>query len=161
VPRESYYEVLGVDPYASQREVKAAFRRLSLRVHPDHGGSAEQFVLIQQAYDTLSDPLRRAAYDRALRHRGVGDLGSSAVEDGGEEWWAEPMDPWPPSAWASAPPRRRSTRAFALLAFGLALVLLAGSFPATASPWLALGGACLLCAGVLVAIVHRLGRSQR
>lgn len=150
VSRATYYDLLGVEPDASQREVKAAFRRRSLSVHPDHGGSAEAFVRLQEAYEVLSDPIRRAAYDRSLAH---GDR----VERSGSEWIAEPDDPWPPSAWAPVPRRRRSTRAFTLLAFGLALVLLAGSFPATASPWLALAGLCLLVAGVVWAVVRRVG----
>jgi curved DNA-binding protein CbpA len=129
----TFYDLLGVEPDASQREVKAAFRRRSLSVHPDHGGSAEAFVRLQEAYEVLSDPIRRAAYDRSLAR-------GERADAWGTDWTAEAPDPWPP------------------LAFGLALVLLAGSFPATVGPWLALGGLCLLVAGVLWALVRRFGR---
>jgi curved DNA-binding protein CbpA len=147
----TFYDLLGVEPDASQREVKAAFRRRSLSVHPDHGGSAEAFVRLQEAYEVLSDPIRRAAYDRALAR-------GERADASGTDWTAEAPDPWPPSAWAPAPRRRRSAKAFTAVAFGLALVLLAGSFPATVAPWLALGGLCLLVAGVLWALVRRFGR---
>ncbi len=61
--RPSHYEVLGVDPAASEAEIKAAFtRRMSLfGVHPMAAGAQ-----ICAAYETLRDPTRRKAYDRSL-----------------------------------------------------------------------------------------------
>jgi hypothetical protein len=61
------YDVLSVDPDASAEEVRAAFHRLSKKVHPDKGGSDALFCLVSDAYEVLSDPARRAAYDRWLR----------------------------------------------------------------------------------------------
>ncbi|KAJ2710324.1 hypothetical protein H4R19_003801 [Coemansia spiralis] len=63
----NYYHVLGVRPDAfSALEMRHNFRRLSLQLHPDKNpDGAGQFMLVQQAYTVLSDPLRRFAYDHA------------------------------------------------------------------------------------------------
>ncbi|XP_050799753.1 dnaJ homolog subfamily C member 21 isoform X1 [Gopherus flavomarginatus] len=63
-----HYEVLGLARDASDEELKRAYRRLALRWHPDKNlenadEAAEQFKLIQAAYDVLSDPQERAWYD--------------------------------------------------------------------------------------------------
>ncbi|NXU59038.1 DJC21 protein, partial [Turnix velox] len=63
-----HYEVLGVKRDAADEELKRAYRRLALRWHPDKNlenaeEAAEQFKLIQAAYDVLSDPQERAWYD--------------------------------------------------------------------------------------------------
>ncbi|NWR38859.1 DJC21 protein, partial [Tachuris rubrigastra] len=63
-----HYEVLGMRRDATEEELKRAYRRLALRWHPDKNlenaeEAAEQFKLIQAAYDVLSDPQERAWYD--------------------------------------------------------------------------------------------------
>ena len=58
------YEVLGVEPTATPAELKAAYRRLLKSVHPDAGGNAALFRQVQAAFECLSDPDRRALYDR-------------------------------------------------------------------------------------------------
>ncbi len=65
-----YYELLEIKPGASQAEIKSAHRSLVKVLHPDAGGSQIMFRLVQEAYETLSDPTRRAAYDQR-RARGV------------------------------------------------------------------------------------------
>lgn len=61
-----YYAVLGVDPLASAETIHAAFRRRAKELHPDaQSGDAVAFILLKRAYDTLHDPVDRAAYDRA------------------------------------------------------------------------------------------------
>ncbi len=66
-PRD-YYEVLGVGRSAGETEVKKAFRRLARELHPDvnaHDPDAEErFKEAAEAYEVLSDPERRATYDR-------------------------------------------------------------------------------------------------
>nr|GEX90187.1 hypothetical protein [Tanacetum cinerariifolium] len=70
----SLYDVLGVRMGADTREVKAAYRKLARVLHPDVGSgdsSADEFIKVHSAYSTLSDPEKRADYDRTLFQRRV------------------------------------------------------------------------------------------
>ena len=58
-----HYNTLGVDRNASQEEIKQAYRRLANIHHPDRGGDTAKFQEIQSAYDTLSNPQKKAEYD--------------------------------------------------------------------------------------------------
>ncbi|MCP4605466.1 MAG: J domain-containing protein [Proteobacteria bacterium] len=65
-----YYAVLGVSPTASKSEIKKAYRDLAARYHPDHHQdnelkdlAEEKLAELNQAYQVLSDPARRAAYN--------------------------------------------------------------------------------------------------
>ncbi len=58
------YAVLGVARDATDVWIKGAYRTLAKVLHPDAGGDAEQFVEVSLAYEVLSDPERRARYDR-------------------------------------------------------------------------------------------------
>lgn len=58
-----YYEVLQVSPKASREVIEAAYRRLALKYHPDVGGNEEDFKLLNEAYQVLTDERQRAAYD--------------------------------------------------------------------------------------------------
>lgn len=64
---KGYYARLGVAPNASAADITAAFRREARRLHPDVPvtGNADAFVELKTAYDVLSAPLDRAAYDRS------------------------------------------------------------------------------------------------
>jgi curved DNA-binding protein CbpA len=68
-PAEALYLRLEVTPGASRREIVSAYRRLVHGAHPDalpdDPGAAQRFREITEAYDVLSDPLRRASYDRS------------------------------------------------------------------------------------------------
>jgi molecular chaperone DnaJ len=75
--QRDYYEILGVPKSASNDDLKAAFRRLARQHHPDvnkEPDAEERFKEINEAYAVLSDPDRRAAYDRFGRAgvRGAG-----------------------------------------------------------------------------------------
>jgi DnaJ-class molecular chaperone len=84
-----YYEILGVQRDANKAEVKTAFRRLARELHPDvnnHDPEAEEkFKAAAEAYEVLSDPERRNAYDAyghdGLRGAGAAPGGFGSVED--------------------------------------------------------------------------------
>lgn len=65
--KRDYYEVLGVGRNATNEEIRRAFRKLAFQYHPDRNhedGTAEKFKEVNEAYEALSDPDKRAAYDR-------------------------------------------------------------------------------------------------
>ncbi len=62
----SFYDLLLVNHNASVDEIKLAFKRRALQVHPDKGGSKEEFHLVYQALETLADPEARKKYDNSL-----------------------------------------------------------------------------------------------
>ncbi|MGM1060782.1 J domain-containing protein [Saccharothrix sp. Mg75] len=72
-----YYELLGVGRDASEAEIKSAYRSLAKVMHPDAGGSSGTFRMLQEAYDTLRDPVRRRDYDRGWTHTRPGARPSS------------------------------------------------------------------------------------
>jgi curved DNA-binding protein CbpA len=72
-PEVDYYEVLQVHQKAHPEIIKRAYRTLvaQLHAHPDLGGSHQQMVLINRAYEVLSDPELREAYDRWRQAEGT------------------------------------------------------------------------------------------
>ena len=66
-PAADAYAVLGVSAQASTAEIKAAYRSLVKRHHPDAGGDAERIVALNAAWEVLRDPQRRSRYDAAQR----------------------------------------------------------------------------------------------
>lgn len=67
----SYYEILGVSKTASNDEIKKAFRKLSLKHHPDKPtGNADKFKQINEAYGVLGDAEKRQQYDFKQQHGG-------------------------------------------------------------------------------------------
>lgn len=58
-----YYSTLGVTRNASQDEIKAAYRKLAMKHHPDRGGDEKRFKEISEAYDVLSDPKKKEIFD--------------------------------------------------------------------------------------------------
>jgi len=61
---DDYYKLLGLQRDASQSEIKRAFRRISMKEHPDKGGDPEKYAKISHAYDVLSDEEKRRNYDQ-------------------------------------------------------------------------------------------------
>ena len=58
-----FYEVLQVHPSAEPEVIRAAYRILARKYHPDHGGDARRMIELNDAWDVLGDPARRSAYD--------------------------------------------------------------------------------------------------
>ncbi len=84
--KRDYYEVLGVGRGASAEEIKKAYRALALKHHPDrnpetHKEAEEKFKELSEAYEVLSDPKKRAAYDQ-YGHAGV----AGAFREGNFTW---------------------------------------------------------------------------
>ena len=106
VGRDSYYDILGVSSFAPPDEIRAKYRKLIQRIHPDLDGPAALFRQVQEAYEVLSDPARRATYDRALRNGAASPPPSSQK--------AEPQDTASPGSAgrsASGSGRSGATRA--------------------------------------------------
>ncbi len=75
--KRDYYEILGVSKTSSDNEIKKAYRTLARKSHPDvdkSSGAEERFKEINEAYQVLSDPQKKAAYDQ---------FGHSAFQGGG------------------------------------------------------------------------------
>jgi len=75
--KRDYYEVLGVGREATEKDLKRAYRKLAMEFHPDRNQGNKQaearFKELNEAYDVLKDPEKRAASDR---------LGHAAFEQG-------------------------------------------------------------------------------
>ncbi|MEW5686768.1 MAG: molecular chaperone DnaJ [Pseudomonadota bacterium] len=82
-----YYEILGVERGCDEAGLKAAFRKQAMQHHPDRNGGCEdaasRFKEINEAYSVLSDPQKRAAYDR-FGHAGVNGQGGFGGGQGGQ-----------------------------------------------------------------------------
>ena len=64
---KDYYGILGVEPSAGESEIKTAYRRLARKYHPDvskEAGAEDKFKAVNEAYEALRDPQKRAAYDQ-------------------------------------------------------------------------------------------------
>eukprot|EP00930_Biecheleria_cincta_P043322 TRINITY_DN2976_c0_g1_i1.p1 TRINITY_DN2976_c0_g1~~TRINITY_DN2976_c0_g1_i1.p1 ORF type:complete len:311 (-),score=81.01 TRINITY_DN2976_c0_g1_i1:855-1787(-) len=81
VDTTKFYKLLEVDKNASESEIKKAYRKLAVKHHPDKGGDPEKFKEITRSYEVLSDPDKRAKYDK---------YGEEGLEDGGGS--ADPSD---------------------------------------------------------------------
>ena len=92
--KRDYYEVLGVGRNATDAEIKKAYRRLAMKHHPDRnkaaggdGAAEERFKEAKQAFEILSDPQKRSAYDQ-FGHAGV----DSSVGGGGGAGFGDIFD---------------------------------------------------------------------
>jgi molecular chaperone DnaJ len=80
--KRDYYEILGVNKDASADEIKKAFRRKAVELHPDkQGGDEEKFKEINEAYEVLKDSSKRQRYDQ-FGHAGVGGNGGGSPFEG-------------------------------------------------------------------------------
>src|SRR5437868_4244404 len=88
--KRDYYEILGLAKNATEDDIKKAYRKLAMKHHPDRnqGDGAkkaeEQFKEAKEAYEMLSDPQKRAAYDQ-YGHAGVDPNAGGFRPGGGAE----------------------------------------------------------------------------
>ena len=63
-----YYSILGVPKNADESTIRKAYKKQSMQHHPDRGGNEEKFKEVNEAYQTLKDPQKRAEYDNPQPH---------------------------------------------------------------------------------------------
>lgn len=87
---KDYYRILGLGIDAEHEEIKAAYRILAQRYHPDKGGDHREFLLIQEAYDILSNPHTKRSYDKDLLnniYRGNNSAPAVIKPTNNQSWW--------------------------------------------------------------------------
>jgi molecular chaperone DnaJ len=76
---KDYYNILGIGKSASDEEIKKAYRKLAMKHHPDQGGDELKFKEINEAYQVLSNPQKKAQYDKF----GTADFNQGGFGQGG------------------------------------------------------------------------------
>ena len=73
-----YYAILGIEPASTSGQIKVAYRRLALKYHPDKNPENElagrRFIEITEAYEILSDPIKRSKYDQGLEIEDIDEV---------------------------------------------------------------------------------------
>ena len=72
--KRNHYQILGVDAFSNRDKIKEAYKEAVFRFHPDRNKAAstgEEFLAIQQAYETLADPVKKLNYDTALSNDNI------------------------------------------------------------------------------------------
>jgi len=82
---KNLYEELGIKKSASKSEIKSSYRSLVKKHHPDAGGEKERFLAIQNAWETLNDPIKKEQYDRNF-------FAASSSFDSLNENWEEKLN---------------------------------------------------------------------
>lgn len=103
---QDHYAALGIRRTATAEEIRAAYRHQARQHHPDAGGSPEAFQAVQEAYEQLGDPEKRARYDAALSYvetveRQKEQAAASRQSASGPMMWE--AEPAPPAAEPMAP----------------------------------------------------------
>jgi restriction system protein len=159
--QKTLYEILGVDGDASSAEIRAAHRRLLLKVHPDQGGSDALCRVVQDACETLCDKEARARYD-AERGRAQPSPTAKQYTTYGSPWDEQEDDEDPASeAWEepATPLQPRSRVGDAVAARPSFVLLLAGTLLLWAAlAYQVLGLGVIAVAALAAALVSLWGR---
>ncbi|MGB6136374.1 MAG: DnaJ C-terminal domain-containing protein, partial [Shewanella sp.] len=95
---KDYYMVLGIDPQANVKAVKAAYKKLAVKYHPDvskHADAEAKFKEIGEAYAILSNAKKRAEYDEVRQHhlnRSQRHYAGQTGASGGQDWGQQESD---------------------------------------------------------------------
>ena len=76
------YKILNINKNASKEAIKKAYRKASLKHHPDRGGNSEEFKKINRAYEVLGDPIKKKEYDMKMNSPFYNNSGSIFSNDG-------------------------------------------------------------------------------
>jgi molecular chaperone DnaJ len=82
---KNFYKELGLEKNATKSEIKSSYRSLVKQHHPDAGGEKERFLAIQNAWETLNDPIKKEQYDRNF-------FSSNSSFDSLKENWEEKLN---------------------------------------------------------------------
>ncbi len=82
--KRDYYQVFGIDKSAGADEIKRAFRKKAVELHPDRGGDEEKFKELNEAYEVLKDGQKKAAYDQFGHAAGAHQAGGSQYGAGAQ-----------------------------------------------------------------------------
>ena len=82
---KNLYKELGLEKNATKSEIKSSYRSLVKQHHPDAGGEKERFLAIQNAWETLNDPIKKEQYDRNC-------FSSNSSFDSLKENWEEKLN---------------------------------------------------------------------
>jgi molecular chaperone DnaJ len=118
-----YYELLEVERSADDATIKAAYRKLAMKYHPDKNGGCKdheaKFKAVSEAYDCLKDPQKRAAYDRYGKAAFQNGGGGFRADQGGFEGFSDIFE----SIFGMSRPGQRGTQRGADLRYDLEISL--------------------------------------
>lgn len=150
--KRDYYELLEVSRNATEAEIKKAYRRLAMKLHPDRNpgdkAAEEKFKEVKEAFEVLSDERKRAAYDQ-FGHAGVDPSAAAGAGFGGAAGFSDIFDSVFGDIFGATGARRGGTRAYrgSDLQYDLELTLEEAVFGATVKIKTPTSKECPACKG--------------